>query len=65
MDLNVTINGMVKDMSGKTKIGFTLYGQINRKDFGLNWNKALELGGVTVGDEVKLMVEIQAVVIED
>ena len=65
VDLNVTINGIVKDMSGKNKIGFTLDGQINRKDFGLNWNKALELGGVTVGDEVKLMVEIQAVVIED
>ncbi|MCK9338183.1 MAG: YceI family protein [Arcobacteraceae bacterium] len=65
VDLKATINGVIKDMAGKTKIGFSLDGQINRKDFGLNWNKALEFGGVTVGDDVKLMVEIQAVVLED
>ncbi|QOG11524.1 YceI family protein [Arcobacter sp. FWKO B] len=65
VELNATINGIVKDMSGKTKIGFSIDGQINRKDFGLNWNRALEFGGVAVGDEVKLIIEIQAVVIED
>lgn len=65
VELNATINGVIKDMAGKTKIGFSLDGQINRKDFGLNWNKALEFGGVAVGDEVKLMAEIQAVVLED
>jgi polyisoprenoid-binding protein YceI len=65
IELNATINGVIKDMAGKTKIGFSLDGQINRKDFGLNWNKALEFGGVAVGDEVKLMIEIQAVVLED
>ncbi len=65
IELNATINGVIKDMAGKTKIGFSLDGQINRKDFGLNWNKALEFGGVAVGDEVKLMAEIQAVVLED
>lgn len=65
VDLQVTVNGVVKDMAGKTKIGFSLDGQINRKDFGLTYNRALEFGGVAIGDDVKIIVEIQAVVIED
>ncbi|HEY0769473.1 MAG TPA: YceI family protein, partial [Sphingobacteriaceae bacterium] len=36
-------------------------GKLNRKDFGLNWNAALEAGGVLVGDEVKILCEIQLV----
>ncbi len=45
---------------GKDKIGFTATGQINRKDFGLTWNSALETGGVLVGEEVDLVLEIEA-----
>ncbi|MFA6630492.1 MAG: YceI family protein [Sulfuricurvum sp.] len=41
--------------------GFVLTGSINRKDFGLNWNKAIEAGGVVVGDEIKLVVEVEGI----
>ena len=44
-----------------TKAGFTITGKINRKDFGLNWNAALETGGVMVSEEVRLAAEIQLV----
>lgn len=57
--LEVEHNGMIKDFKGNTKLGFTIEGKINRKDFGLNWNKVLELGGVTVGDKVKIIIELE------
>lgn len=65
VELNTTINGVVKDFTGKTKVGFSIDGKVNRKDFGLNWNKMIELGGVAVGDDVLIQVEIEATVIED
>lgn len=43
------------------KIGFELEGKINRTDFGLKWNKAIELGGVAVSEEVKIKIDVQAV----
>jgi len=55
-------NGMIKDPWGNTRTAFTLETKINRKDFGLNWNKALEAGGVLVGDKVKVTIEIEAIV---
>jgi len=55
-------NGMIKDPWGNTRTAFTLEAKINRKDFALNWNKALEAGGVLVGDTVKITVEIEAIV---
>ncbi|MCD4757632.1 MAG: YceI family protein [Arcobacteraceae bacterium] len=55
-------NGMIKDPWGNTRTAFTLETKINRKDFGLNWNKALEAGGVLVGDKVKITIEIEAIV---
>lgn len=42
------------------KVGFALKGKINRIDFGLKWNKALELGGVTVSEDVKIKVDVEA-----
>lgn len=57
--LDVEMGGIGKDPWGNTKAGFTLSGKINRKDWGLNWNAALETGGVLVSDEVKLLGEIQ------
>jgi polyisoprenoid-binding protein YceI len=57
--LDVEYNGIGKDPWGKTKAGFSVRGKLNRKDFGLNWNAALEAGGVLVGDEVKILCEIQ------
>ncbi len=61
--LNVTINGVIKDFDGNTRVGFTLEGTINRKDFGLMWNKALELGGFAVGDRVKIIIELETMAI--
>jgi polyisoprenoid-binding protein YceI len=49
-----------KDPWGNTKIGFSATGKINRKDFGLNWNQALEAGGVLVGEEVAITIEVEA-----
>jgi polyisoprenoid-binding protein YceI len=57
--LNAEFLGINKDPWGNTKAGFELTGKINRKDFGLNWNAALETGGVLVGEEVKLIANVQ------
>lgn len=51
----------VKDFEGNNRVGFTLKGKINRMDFDLKWNKALELGGVAVSEEVKISVDVEAV----
>lgn len=53
--------GVMKDPWGNIKAGFTLSGKINRKDWGLNWNAALEAGGVLVGEEVKISSDIELV----
>jgi polyisoprenoid-binding protein YceI len=49
----------VKDPYGNIKYGFKVTGMINRKDFGLSWNAALEAGGVAVSDEVNLSCNIE------
>ena len=51
----------IKDFDGNNRIGFTLKGKINRIDYDLKWNKALEAGGVAVGEEVKIIVDVEAV----
>ena len=51
--------GPVKDPWGKFKRGFTAQATINRKDFGLTWNKALDGGGVVLGDDVKVAIEAE------
>jgi len=58
---DVEFGGIGKDPWGNQKAGFTLSGKIKRTDFGLNWNAALETGGVLVGEEVKLFAEIQLI----
>ena len=50
-----------RDPWGNLRIGATATGKINRKDFGLTWNTALETGGVLVGDEVKLTLDVEGV----
>jgi polyisoprenoid-binding protein YceI len=58
--LTVTgLTGEVKDAWGGVRRGATATGKISRKDFGLTWNKALEAGGVAVGDDVTLEIEIE------
>ncbi|QEC53444.1 polyisoprenoid-binding protein YceI [Anseongella ginsenosidimutans] len=59
--LDVDFGGFVKDPYGNEKVGFSVSGKLNRKDWGLNWNAALETGGVMVSDEVRLNAEVQFV----
>ncbi|HEV8511863.1 MAG TPA: YceI family protein [Cyclobacteriaceae bacterium] len=61
ISLDVEFGGINKDPWGNEKAGFSLNGKINRKDWGLNWNAALETGGVLVSDEVKISAEVQFV----
>lgn len=59
--LNTEFGGFMKDPYGNEKAGFSINGKLNRKDFGLNWNAALETGGVMVGNEIKVNAEVQFV----
>jgi polyisoprenoid-binding protein YceI len=58
---DVEFGGINKDPWGNEKAGFSINGKINRKEWGLNWNAALEAGGVLVSDEVKLNAELQLI----
>ena len=53
--------GKAKDPWGNERLGFEAETTLNRKEFGLNWNAALETGGFLVGDDVKVSLQIQAV----
>lgn len=59
--LDVDFGGFIKDPYGNEKAGFSVSGKFNRKDWGLNWNAALETGGVMVSEEVRLSAEIQII----
>jgi len=59
--LDLDFHGTVTDAWGNNKVAFTAATKINRKDFGITWNKALDKGGVTVGDEVSISIEGQAI----
>lgn len=59
--LNAEFGGIATDPWGNTKAGFTLSAKINRTEFGLTWNAALETGGVMVSEEVKILGELQFV----
>lgn len=59
--LDATFEGRVKDPWGNERIGFSAAGELDRRDFGLTWNTALEAGGVLVGDKVKIHLEVEAV----
>lgn len=61
VSLDVDFGGINKDPWGNEKAGFSFKGKINRKDWGLNWNAALETGGVLVSEDVKISGEIQFV----
>jgi polyisoprenoid-binding protein YceI len=71
---HLTIRGVTKEIEllgemlgegpdpwGGTRVGFEARTIINRKDFGLNWNVALEAGGFLVGEDVEIVLEVQAV----
>lgn len=57
--LSVALAPEVKDPWGKTRRGAEITGKINRKEFGLSWNKALETGGVAVGEEVAITIDLE------
>jgi len=59
--LNATYEGTGKDPWGGERAGFSASVTVDRKDFGLEWNKALETGGLLVGEKVELTVEVEAV----
>jgi len=58
---DVTSFGKKKDPWGNEKVGFQAVSTLNRKDYGLNYNQALETGGVLLGEQVKLIIDLQAV----
>lgn len=61
VELDVEFGGTMVDGYGQTKSGFEINGVINRKEFGLTWSMVTEAGGVVVGDDVKLNLNIQLV----
>lgn len=61
LTLEGEVVGPAKDPWGNSRIGFSLTGELDREDFGLKWNQALEAGGVLVGKKVKIFLEAQAV----
>ena len=56
-----TFNGVTKDPWGNTRGGFTAEGTLNRKDFGMVWNKTLDSGGLVVGNEVQIRLDIECI----
>ena len=59
--LRVAEEGRTRDPWGGERIGFSGSTKINRRDFGLTWNQVLEAGGLTVGDEVKITLDVELV----
>lgn len=61
VSLAANFEGRTKDPWGGTRIGYSAHTTINRKDYGLTWNAALETGGVVVGDEVRIELNVEAI----
>jgi polyisoprenoid-binding protein YceI len=59
--LDVEATPEVKGMRGETRAGARATGKVNRKDFGINWSKSMDGGGVVVGDEVDVTIDVEAV----
>ena len=59
--LDVEFEGVIQDPWGNQRLGFTASGEIDRNDFGVSFNAALEAGGVVVGSKVKLEIEAEAI----
>ena len=61
VELNYENSGEIKDPWGNTRMGLSLNGTINRYDFGLKYNSAVETGGVAIGEKVKLEIELEGI----
>lgn len=59
--LDAELGGIIVDHNGATRAGITATTSIDRRDFGVNWNAALEAGGFTLGDDVKITMELEFV----
>jgi polyisoprenoid-binding protein YceI len=59
--LDAEFGGITKDPWGNTRIGFSLSGKINRKDFGVSFGMFTETGGIALGEDVKLLANAQFV----
>jgi len=62
--LDVEFEGTTRDPWGGERIGFSAKGKIDRRDFGLTWNQALETGGVVVGNDIKINLEVEAIKVD-
>jgi polyisoprenoid-binding protein YceI len=63
--LSGSFEGRATDPWGGVRVGYAAHGTVNRKDFGLTWNTALETGGVVVGDEVRIELNVEAVLAQN
>ena len=61
IELAVKFRGIVTDPWGNTRAGFKLSGEVNRFDYGLEWNKTLEAGGLIVSKEVRLNIDVELI----
>jgi polyisoprenoid-binding protein YceI len=61
VEFQLEFDGVSPDPWGGTRAGFSAEGEIDRRDFGLEWNMALDTGGLMVGEKVKISLDIQAV----
>ncbi|MDG3013058.1 YceI family protein [Speluncibacter jeojiensis] len=59
--VDVEFTGAAVDPSGNHRVGFEVSGTLNRRDWGVNWNAAMEAGGMLVGDKVTLEIDISAI----
>jgi polyisoprenoid-binding protein YceI len=59
LTLDAEVSGPVKDPWGGTRIGVSASGKVNRKDYGMVWNAALDAGGFVLADDVKLNIEVE------
>lgn len=59
IELDVKLNGLIKDGFGNERAGFKITGEINRFDYNLKWNKTIEAGGLIVGKEVELNINLE------
>jgi polyisoprenoid-binding protein YceI len=61
IEVDAIVEGAVEDPWGNQRVGISIRGAINRNDYGLIWRQTLASGGLLVGEEVKLMIDITAV----
>jgi len=59
--LTGSFNGVAKDSWGNLRAGFNAEGKLNRKDFGMVWSKTLDGGGLVVGDEVLIKLDLECI----